>query len=61
MTQEEHLTIYNKKQSIHHIDYDKQSCKDNNLITLCSSCNSVVNYNRDYWYAYFTYLIGDIL
>jgi len=38
---------------IHHIDYDKQNCKDTNLITVCNSCNSKANFNRDYWINYF--------
>jgi len=42
----------NKKSSrlaIHHINYDKSNCHYDNLITLCFSCNSKANYNRDYW------------
>ena len=38
---------------IHHIDYDKQNCKKDNLISLHRRCNSRVNGNGDYWYAYF--------
>ena len=53
------LTGYHKKLSIHHIDYDKNNCSIDNLITLCKKCNSEVNANRDYWYAYFKYLLGD--
>lgn len=41
---------------VHHIDYTKTNCKENNLISLCQKCNLKVNYDRDYWYAYFTYL-----
>jgi hypothetical protein len=57
MTEKEHLVIYGETLHIHHIDYDKWNCKKNNLITLCCKCNSRANYNRDYWYAYFTYII----
>ena len=35
--------------AVHHIDYNKQNCNDDNLITLCNSCNGKVNSNRDYW------------
>ena len=42
---------------VHHIDYSKQNCKKDNLISLCSGCNIRVNFNRDYWYAYFTYIM----
>ena len=34
---------------VHHIDYNKKNCKENNLITLCRSCNVKVNYNRKKW------------
>lgn len=37
--------------SIHHIDYDKNNCNPNNLITLCVSCNARANFNRDFWEA----------
>jgi len=49
MTEEEHLIVIGKELSIHHIDYDKKNCKENNLITTCLSCNSRANFNRDYW------------
>jgi hypothetical protein len=52
------LKGWQKKLSIHHIDYNKQNCNEENLITICHSCNSIVNANRDYWFAYFSYLIG---
>jgi hypothetical protein len=42
--------------TVHHIDYNKLNNKKSNLITLCRKCNSLVNHNRDYWYAYFTYI-----
>jgi hypothetical protein len=47
---------------VHHIDYNKENCNETNLITLCGKCNLKVNNNRDYWFAYFTYIIkGDYL
>jgi len=42
-----------KTLSIHHIDYNKKNCKPSNLITVCRSCNSRANHNRDWhksWY-----------
>jgi len=57
--QEKELKNYHKKLDIHHIDYDKENCKKENLITLCKSCNNKVNYNRDYWYVYFMYIMGE--
>lgn len=38
---------------LHHIDYDKKNCYPDNLITLCVSCNSRANIDRDWhtaWY-----------
>lgn len=42
---------------VHHIDYNKKNCSSNNLITLCPSCHSKTNYNRDYWIKFFNKLI----
>lgn len=41
-----------RKLTCHHIHYDKESCYPD-LITLCVSCNSKVNFNRDYWEEHF--------
>jgi len=38
-----------KRLCIHHIDYDKKNCHPNNLITLCTSCNSRANHDRNFW------------
>ena len=38
---------------IHHIDYNKKNCNPDNLITLCHSCHSKTNHNRNYWIDYF--------
>lgn len=50
---------YKNTISVHHIDYNKQNCREDNLITLCRVCNSKVNFNRDYWFAYFTYIMEE--
>jgi hypothetical protein len=50
-----------EKFTVHHIDYDKQNCKDSNLITLCRKCNSKVNINRNKWTNYFKKIIKQIL
>lgn len=50
---------YNHKKNkieVHHINYNKKHNSKRNLITLCHRCNIFVNKDRDYWYAYFTYL-----
>ena len=35
--------------SIHHIDYDKENCSEDNLISLCNHCHAKTNYNRETW------------
>lgn len=42
------------KLCIHHIDYDKKNCHPGNLITLCVSCNSKANKDRDYWRVFYS-------
>lgn len=44
---------------VHHIDYNKRNNKLNNLISLCVRCHRKTGFNRDYWYAYFTYLMKE--
>ena len=61
MTKKEHYKKYNQNIDVHHIDYNKQNCNDFNLITLCKKCNTKVNTDRDYWYAYFTYILKEYL
>jgi len=53
MTEEEHLIVIGIELHVHHIDYNKQNCKKDNLITLCNSCNSRANFNRNYWLNYY--------
>jgi hypothetical protein len=47
--QTSHLLKSGQKLSVHHIDYDKQNCRKNNLISLCHSCHSITNKNRKDW------------
>lgn len=42
-----------KKLDVHHIDYNKDNLNPDNLITLCKSCHSKTNNNREYWIEYF--------
>lgn len=39
--------------AIHHIDYKKENNREDNLITLCKSCNLKANGNRLYWVEYY--------
>jgi hypothetical protein len=44
---------YINKLTLHHINYNKKNCNDENLITLCCSCNGKANIDRDWhesWY-----------
>ena len=42
-----------QKLAIHHINYDKGNIKFDNLISLCYSCHSKTNFNRDCWIEFF--------
>jgi len=55
--EKEHLMVNNQVLHVHHIDYNKLNCEENNLITTCIKCNTFANINRDYWFAYFTYIM----
>jgi len=52
-----HEVECNRKLHVHHIDYNKKNCNINNLISLCINCHTKTNANRDYWYAYFSYIM----
>ncbi len=41
----------------HHINYIKKDCRPVNLITLCVSCNSKANYDREWHEIYYTTLM----
>jgi hypothetical protein len=38
---------------VHHIDYDKDNLNPENLISLCPSCHSKTNHDREEWIEYF--------
>lgn len=42
---------------VHHINYNKQNCKEENLISLCPSCHVKTNGNREYWTIVFNNLL----
>lgn len=50
-----------KKHHVHHIDYDKNNNRVNNLITLCISCHMKTNHNRDCWQDYFVNMMNKII
>lgn len=47
----------NETFNVHHIDYNKNNCNPNNLITLCRKCHMKTNINREYWKLYLTNLL----
>lgn len=52
---------HKRKLSVHHIDYNKKNCNESNLISLCIKCHGETNQTRDYWYAYYTYVMDNKL
>jgi len=59
ITEEEH----GKKMCVHHVNFDKTSCCDENVeplfVTLCASCHPKTNFNREYWKEKYTRLINE--
>jgi len=49
INEEEHISKYRRVLHVHHIDYNKKNCLEDNLISLCNSCHTETNYNRNYW------------
>ncbi len=50
-----------EKLCIHHIDYNKKNCKPDNLITLCRSCNTRANANREFHFNFYKNIIDNKL
>ncbi len=48
-----HICGSDNKLMVHHIDYNKKNCNLDNLVTLCNSCHSKTNSNRNKWIKYF--------
>jgi hypothetical protein len=49
-----------KALDVHHIDYDKDNCNEENLISLCMKCHRRTNFNREYWKMLFKNLIQNL-
>lgn len=47
-----------QKLAVHHIDYDKLNSNEKNLISLCYSCHSKTNSNRENWMKFFESIIN---
>jgi hypothetical protein len=51
-----------KKLAVHHVNYDKMICCNDVkplFITLCKSCHTKTNNNREYWETHFTLIIEE--
>ena len=59
MRNEDHLKLFNRCLSIHHINYDKQLSILENCITLCTRCHMETNTNRDSWIKFFQSLLSE--
>ena len=46
----------NQKLCIHHINYIKEDINEDNLTSLCRSCNAIVNFDRNRWQRHFEFL-----
>ena len=44
--------------AVHHIDFDTMNCDPSNLITVCSSCNSMANFDREWHIAWYQTLMN---
>lgn len=42
----------------HHIDYNKKNCDPFNVITICNSCNSRANADREYWTKFYQLIMN---
>jgi hypothetical protein len=47
-----------KNHAVHHIDYNKKNNNPKNLITLCNSCHTKTNFNRNNWIKYFRRILN---
>jgi len=56
---EEDLLLLKRCLVIHHIDYNKRLSIPENCITLCSKCNTIVNFNRKHWTVFFQKLLKE--
>lgn len=48
------------KFDVHYIDYYKNNLDPDNLISLCKSCHTKTNFNRNYWIDYFNSLLREV-
>jgi len=49
---------YDNKLTIHHLDYNKLNCHPKNLITLCTSCNTKANFDREWHQSFYSEMVN---
>ncbi|MCX6748481.1 MAG: HNH endonuclease signature motif containing protein [Candidatus Pacearchaeota archaeon] len=52
------LKLLKRRNSIHHINYDKSLSVKENCIVLCNPCHSKTNFNREQWINFFQSLLS---
>jgi len=55
----EDLKLLKRQVHIHHIDYNKLNSFPQNCISMCNSCHSKVNFNRNQWIVFFQSLLKE--
>jgi hypothetical protein len=53
-----HKEKLNRALQVHHINYDKQSSIKENCISLCNSCHTKTNFNRESWTNFFQSILS---
>jgi hypothetical protein len=53
ISEQKHMILQRRRLTVHHIDYDKKNTCLQNCCTLCVSCNSKANKNRNEWKYYY--------
>ncbi len=48
-----------RRLSVHHIDYNKENTTEENCCTICTGCNTEVNYDRNHWTKFFKSLLKE--
>jgi len=60
-SEQQELKETKQKLSVHHIDYNKEHCVVENLISLCFKCHLKTNINRDFWCEYFIIFLKEAI
>ena len=56
---QEVLTGFHKQLDVHHIDYNKYNLDQSNLVSLCKSCHAKTNFNREFWFSFYSKLVSE--